>query len=164
LNVEQFDASMSSGKYAADVRNDFNDGRLYGVEGTPTIFINDRKLVGALPFSDFQAAIDAELVSPTKNVGIRTGTNPPLGAADAPVTIVIFSDYQCPYCARLEPTIKQVLEQYNGKVKVYFRDFPLSFHQFAQKAAEASRCAGEQGKYWEYHDTLFQKQNEWAAE
>ena len=165
LNTTQFDASLSSGKYAADVQNDFNDGRLYGVDGTPTFFINDRKLVGALPLTDFQAAIDAELANPTKNVGIRTGSNPPLGATDAPVTIVIFSDYQCPYCARAEPIIKQILQQYNGKVKVYFRDFPLStIHPSAEKAAEASRCAAEQGKYWEYHDMLFQKQTEWASE
>jgi protein-disulfide isomerase len=168
LNTEQFDACLSSGKYAADVQNDFNDGRLYGVEGTPTIFINDRKLVGALPLSEFQAAVDAELANPTKNVGIRTGSNPPLGSTNSSVnsvTIVVFSDYQCPYCARVEPTLKQLLQQNEGKIKIYFRDFPLSsIHPFAEKAAEASRCAGEQGKYWEYHDMLFQKQNEWASE
>ena len=168
LNTTQFDASLSSGKYAADVQNDFNDGRLYGVEGTPTIFINDRKLVGALPLSEFQAAVDAELANPTKNVGIRTGSNPPLGSTNASVTsvtIVVFSDYQCPYCARLEPTLKQLLQQNEGKIKIYFRDFPLSsIHPFSEKAAEASRCAAEQGKYWEYHDMLFQKQNEWASE
>jgi len=168
LNATQFDASLSSGKYAADVQNDFNDGRLYGVEGTPTIFINDRKLVGALPLSELQAAVDAELANPTKNVGIRTGSNPPLGSVNTSVTfvtIVVFSDYQCPYCARLEPTLKQLLQQNEGKIKIYFRDFPLSsIHPFAEKAAEASRCAAEQGKYWEYHDMLFQKQNEWASE
>lgn len=165
LNTEQFNTCLNSSKYRQEVLNDYNDGRLYGVEGTPTIFINDRKLVGALPFSEFQAAVDAELVNPTKNVGIRIGTNPPRGSADAPVTIVIFSDYQCPYCSRAELAVNQVLQQYDGKVKVYFRDFPLSnIHPLAQKAAEASRCAAEQGKYWEYHDMLFQKQSEWAAE
>lgn len=79
------------------------------------------------------------------------------GDAKAPVTIVEFSDYQCPFCTRFYQTEKQIDEQYvkTGKVKFVYRDFPLSFHQNAQKAAEAAECAGEQGKYWEMHDKLF---------
>ncbi|MFH1256350.1 MAG: DsbA family protein [Candidatus Diapherotrites archaeon] len=81
------------------------------------------------------------------------------GAADAKVTIVEFSDYQCPYCGKAEPTVEQILKDYDGKVKLVFRDFPLSFHQYAQKASEASECAGEQGKFWEMHDMLFANQS-----
>ena len=72
------------------------------------------------------------------------------GDADAPVTIVEFSDYECPYCGRFyKGTYGQIVEEYidTGKVKLVFRDFPLSFHQNAQKAAEAAECAGEQDKY-----------------
>ena len=82
------------------------------------------------------------------------------GKESAPVTIVEFSDYECPFCARFySDTELQIREQYvkTGKVKFVYRDFPLSFHQNAQKAAEAAECAGEQEKYWEMHDALFEK-------
>lgn len=82
------------------------------------------------------------------------------GDANAPVTIVEWSDYECPFCARFySETFKQIDEKYikTGKVKFAYRDFPLSFHQQAQKAAEAAECAGEQGKYFEMHDLLFEK-------
>jgi protein-disulfide isomerase len=82
------------------------------------------------------------------------------GDPDAPVTIVEFSDFECPFCARFyEQTLGQIEEEYvkTGKVKMVFRDFPLGFHANAQKAAEAAECAGEQGKFWEMHDALFDK-------
>jgi protein-disulfide isomerase len=78
------------------------------------------------------------------------------GNANAPVTIVEFSDYQCPYCHQVEPTIAAVLAKYGDKVRLAYRDFPLrNIHDHAELAAEASRCALEQGKFWEYHDQLF---------
>lgn len=81
------------------------------------------------------------------------------GSPDAPVTIVEFADFQCPYCGAAEATLKQVFEKYQGKVRFSFRDFPLrQIHAEAQSAAEASRCAGDQGKFWDYHDVLFANQ------
>jgi protein-disulfide isomerase len=81
------------------------------------------------------------------------------GPANAPVEIIEFSDYQCPYCERAYPTVQQILRTYGDKVKFIYRDFPLSsLHPYAQKAAEAAECAGEQGKYWEMHDKLFENQ------
>ncbi|NOX71204.1 MAG: DsbA family protein [Candidatus Micrarchaeota archaeon] len=80
------------------------------------------------------------------------------GDPNAPVTIVEWSDFQCPFCGRFfRETLTQIEENYikTGKVKLVYRDFPLSFHQYAQKAAEAAECAGEQGKFWEMHDKLF---------
>ncbi len=79
------------------------------------------------------------------------------GDKNAPVTIVEFSDFQCPYCSRLQPTLNQVLEAYPKDVKLVFKDFPLSFHKQAKNAAKAARAAGEQGKYWEMHDLIFEK-------
>lgn len=80
---------------------------------------------------------------------------PTRGPADAPVTIVEFSDYECPFCVRAEPTVKDLLAKYPGKIKLVYRDFPLPMHPRAPKAAEAAHCAGDQGKYWEMHDRLF---------
>jgi len=82
-----------------------------------------------------------------------------LGDPEAPVTIVEFSDYECPFCARFySQTLDQIKTEYvdTGKVKIVYRDFPLSFHQQAQKAAEAAECAGEQGQYYDMHDKLFE--------
>jgi protein-disulfide isomerase len=78
------------------------------------------------------------------------------GNPKAPVMIVEFSDYQCPYCHQVEPTVKELLAKYGDKVSLSYRDFPLTaIHSQALISAEASRCALEQGKFWEYHDQLF---------
>lgn len=91
---------------------------------------------------------------PTVDVGFdpaRVKGNP-----SAPVTIVEFSDYQCPFCRKAEPVLKGLLEKYKGRVKLAYRDFPLpEIHPRAERAAEAARCAGEQGRFWEFHDSLF---------
>ena len=91
-----------------------------------------------------------------------------LGSADAPVIIIEFSDYQCPYCRQYAlDTLPQIIEMYvdTGQVRYIFRDFPLPSHDGAQQAAEAARCAGAQGAYayWEMHDRLFAGQDKWAA-
>ena len=85
-------------------------------------------------------------------------SDPVRGVASAPVTIVEFSDYQCPFCSRVNPTLEQVRKTYGDQVRIIFKDFPLPNHAQAPKAAEAAHCAGEQGKYWEMHDQLFANQ------
>ncbi len=90
-------------------------------------------------------------------------SDPVMGNADAPVTIIEFSDFQCPYCGRFfSETMPSIERNYvqTGKARLVFRQFPLGFHQFAEKAAEASLCANAQGKFWEYHDRLFENQEE----
>lgn len=91
-----------------------------------------------------------------------------LGSSDAPVTIVEYSDYQCPYCSRFHSGAYQgLVSEYisTGKVKLIFKDFPLSFHPQAQKASEAANCTLEQDtmKYWQMHDMLFTRNAEWAG-
>jgi protein-disulfide isomerase len=85
--------------------------------------------------------------------------DPSLGPASAPVTLVEFSDFQCPFCQRVSPTLKQVKETYGDKVRVVWKDFPLTqIHPQAFKASEAAHCAADQGKFWEFHDRLFANQ------
>jgi protein-disulfide isomerase len=81
---------------------------------------------------------------------------PSRGPAGAPVTIVEFSDYQCPFCKRAEPTVEQLLKRYPEQVRVVYRHFPLDGHADARPAAEAAACAHDQGKFWEYHALVFQ--------
>ena len=88
-------------------------------------------------------------------VNVQTNDAFVLGQKDAPVVVVEFADYECPYCERVHPTLKKLQEQYGPKVAFIYMDFPLAMHKLAQKAAEAAHCAGAQGKYWEYHDLLF---------
>ena len=129
----------------------------------------------AITRSEFQQAISRleskiESNQPTPQqapqpVIISLDDDPIRGDPDAPITIVEFSDFQCPFCARFHvQTLPLIIEEYiaEGKVNLVYRDFPIqSIHPNALPAAVAAECADEQGKYWEYHDTLFEKQNSW---
>jgi protein-disulfide isomerase len=105
-------------------------------------------------------------VAPSGPLRTRVADSPSLGRAEAPVTIVEFSDYQCPFCQRFAATTLPALKAAyvdSGRVRYVFRDHPLDqLHPQARKAAEAAHCAGEQGKYWEMHDALFANQRAMA--
>ncbi|MDO8526351.1 MAG: thioredoxin domain-containing protein [Deltaproteobacteria bacterium] len=106
-----------------------------------------------------ETKIENKLVSPpVQKVVVSVDDDSVIGPENAKVTIVEFSDYQCPFCGRARATITKVLETYKDKVRYVFRDFPLSFHQDAFAAHVASDCAKEQGKYWEYNKLLFESQ------
>lgn len=93
---------------------------------------------------------------PVARAVVATDGAPILGDAQAPVTLVEFSDFHCPFCKQVQPTLTALLERYPGKVKLVFRDLPLAqLHPQAPRAAEAARCAQDQGKFWDYHDVLF---------
>jgi protein-disulfide isomerase len=89
---------------------------------------------------------------------VEAGNSPSKGPKTAPITMIIFSDFQCPFCSRVEPTLKQIEEKYKGKVRFVWKNYPLPFHQNAMPAAEAAMAADAQGKFWEMHDKLFANQ------
>jgi protein-disulfide isomerase len=100
-----------------------------------------------------QASINVLLMPPSADINLAKAYTK--GSQDAPVVFVEFADYECPYCQRVNPQLQQLKKEYGDKVALVYKDFPLPMHHTAEKAAEAARCAGEQGKYWEYHDVLF---------
>ncbi|MDQ3239204.1 MAG: thioredoxin domain-containing protein [bacterium] len=178
LDQKKFDSCLDSGKFAADVKRDLDEGVGLKISGTPTFIVNGTALVGAQPLSVFEAAIengtfpfDKESTSSgTLYDGQKITQNIPLGDKgrirgddNAKVTIIEYSDFECPYCAKFySETQKAIEEKYikTGKAKLVFKDFPLTnIHPNANKAAEAARCAQEQGKFWQMHDKLFELKN-----
>lgn len=102
---------------------------------------------------------------PTNDTPATADDDAVLGSEDATVTLIEFTDYQCPFCGRhYEQTFGEIKKNYvdTGKVKYIVRDFPLGFHPFAQKAAEATECADDQGMFWEMHSLLFKNQATWS--
>jgi protein-disulfide isomerase len=128
-------------------------------QGTKLADIYD-KLMAAAAAAPPPAPAAAAAPTPAAKVDIELGGAPVKGPRTAPVTVVAFSDFECPFCSRAVPTLKQIEDTYKGKVKIAFKHLPLSFHQNAQAAAEASMAANEQGKFWEYHDKLFENQRQ----
>jgi protein-disulfide isomerase len=129
------------------------------VKGEISRFIRNQKGQGALVdyYENLKKEMGIEVLLPAyepPKVAVDA-TGPSKGPANAPVTIVEFSDFECPYCVRAEPTVKDLLAAYPGKIRLVYRDYPLPMHKSAPKAAEAAHCAEDQGKYWEMHARLF---------
>jgi protein-disulfide isomerase len=103
------------------------------------------------------AIVKIELNPPRTRIELGDAA-PSMGDKDAKVTLVEFSDYQCPFCKRVRPTIWRLMDEYKGKIRYVFLDFPLSFHKDSKKAHEAARCAGDQGKYFEFNRKVFDTQ------
>ncbi|MBX7147617.1 thioredoxin domain-containing protein [bacterium] len=99
-----------------------------------------------------------EILMQRPRIEVSADDDPSKGDVDAPIQIIEFSEFQCPFCKKARPTVEQILETYKGKVHYVFRDFPLSFHKNAPKASEAANCAGDQKKYWEYNHNLWENQ------
>ncbi len=183
LDAGAFTACLASGRHDAVVQANQDEGISLGVTGTPAFFINGYPVSGAQPYELFEYAIGlAEegtlgeaYVSqepqpeptPSGPVEVNTDGAYSIGEADAPVTIIEFTDYQCPFCSRhAQETYPQIRANYvdAGQVRYVFMDFPLSsIHPQAQLTAEAARCAGDQGQFVTMHDLLFARQQEWAG-
>ena len=192
LDGEQFRSCMDAQSYMQVLQEDLNYGRSRGITGTPAFYVNEQFISGAQPVSAFEQVI-SQILSGNEIVQVEseptvasvtadaTPLPPPtpvvvgyedgagvMGEAGAPVTIVEFTDYGCPFCSRhsLE-TMPAVIETMvaAGRVRYVLKDLPLdSLHPEAREAAYAARCAGEQDAYWEMHDAIFAQQGSWTGQ
>lgn len=173
LDASAFTDCLESGRYADAVAGNLSEAAALGVNGAPSFYINGFPVRGAQPFALFEYAVglaqEGALADayrqplPEVNDGAFATGDP-----NAPVVLVEFTDYQCPFCARhATETLPLILENYveTGRVYYVFKDFPLQqIHPNALLAAQAARCAGDQDAYLEMHDLLFERQNEWGSE
>jgi len=136
---------MNENQALAQIEANLKQGRLADAR---------RQFVGELRT---RAGVKILLSAP--RAAVDTARGPSKGSPAAPITIVEFSDFQCPYCRQVIDTLKRIEERYAEKVRFVFRDFPLAMHQDAPKAAEAAACAHEQGQFWAMHDKLFATQS-----
>ena len=188
LDATVFEAARGGPTVSAALERVEALARSLGADGTPTFFVNGRRMVGARPYESFRALVEEErtrarelvargtpreqvyaslmaaapLAAPPSRapaiddtaVDVAVETAPVRGNARAPVTIALFSDFECPYCVKAEATLRTVEAAYPGKVRVAFRHRPLPMHEHARIAAKASMAAEAQGRFWEYHDVL----------
>ena len=192
LDLGKFKKCMDSNTHKAQIEADMDLAGKVTARGTPNTFVNGRKLTGAKPFDEFKTVIDEELTKAEALVAKGISKDKvyeeitkdgkvfePLeakvndfdlsktavhGKPDAKIKIVEFSDFQCPFCARVTAPLKDVQKHYGDDAAIFFKHFPLSFHKQAMPAAIASVCANQQGKFWEFHDITFANFKELSAE
>jgi len=207
LDLPAFRRALDGNKHQGRIERDQALMRGLGAGGTPTFFINGRKVAGAMPFESFKPVIDEELQkaeamvkagTPAREVYARIAEKgatapvmlagaatpqpqappppPPPSASKVPVrpddparggkspkvTLVLFSDFQCPFCSRVEPTLKQLEDAYKGDLRIVWKHQPLPFHAQAMPAALAAEAAREQGKFWRMHELMFANQQQLA--
>lgn len=138
-------------------KSELGDATLDQVRPQIIQFLQQRQeAVATRSFVDqLRAKYKPQIFLTAPKVEVSTGSLEPRGPAGAPITLVAFSDYECPYCKRAETTVEEVLKAYPDKIRFYHRDFPLEFHAHARPAAVAARCANEQGKFWPYRTALY---------
>ncbi|RYZ68467.1 MAG: hypothetical protein EOP08_00505, partial [Proteobacteria bacterium] len=195
LDVAKVMAAVKDNKYKKEIDLDGETADDFQASGTPHFFVNGRRLVGAQPFEKFKPIIDEEIKKAQDLIAKGTpaakvydeltkdGKGPPepekktvaafskdapfKGAANAKVVIQQFSDFQCPFCSRVEPTVNEIVKNYGDKVKIVWRDKPLPMHADAPLASEAAREALKQkgpDGFWKFHEKLFAHQKELKRE
>ena len=192
LEMDEFTTCVEEFRYEEAIQADVDAGLARGVSSTPSFFINDQPLIGAQPLDVFNQAIatianggELAAAQPAQPSEQQLGPPPELvipepadvpidapttaftmGDPDAPVTLVEYTDYQCPYCLRhVQETMPSLISEgiENGRIFYVLKDFPLdSIHPEAFEAAVAARCAGEQDLYLEMHDAIFESQTIWG--
>jgi protein-disulfide isomerase len=165
LDVAAFTKALDGHTHRAAVARDVLEARALGVTGQYTLFINGRRGSGVPPagvlttlVKNLLAGGDGTGPAPLSPTALDLTGAPIRGAADAPVTLVEFSDFQCGFCFRVNPTLAQLLDRYKGKVRLVFKHSPIEGHTAAPLAHRAAYAAHQQGKFWEMHDRIFANQ------
>jgi protein-disulfide isomerase len=127
-------------------------------KGTPLKDVYAKRIEMAALAAPAPAAAPSAPAEPEGKFDVKVGDAPVKGPSSARVTLVAFSDFQCPFCSRAVPTVHQLETDYSGKLRIAFKQMPLPFHDHAHLAAEAALAANEQGKFWQMHDKLFANQ------
>ena len=123
-------------------------------------FLVQQRQAGALEnfVGGLRSKYKTRILMDVARIDVAEAGSPAKGPAKAPVTIIEFSDFECPFCGRVNPSIEEAMHTYGDQIRVVFRQFPLNIHPRAPKAAEAALCANDQGKFWEMHDAMFADQ------
>jgi RNA polymerase sigma factor (sigma-70 family) len=179
LDVAKFQQALDSQRYRKTVEDNVRLAKEVGINGTPSFLVNGKELSGAQPLAAFQRMVEQALgrapadAPPTGFPPLPPGPPPPAvleritkvgnppskGEPTAPVTVVMFGGFQCPYSGRIQGTVAQLLVAHPKDVRFVWRNLPLPFHPNGQVAAEAAMAAHEQGKFWPMYDRLFANQN-----
>jgi protein-disulfide isomerase len=168
LNMAAFERALDNHTYRSVIERDLAEAKGLGVMTTPTFFVNGRRLIGPQGYSSLGAVIESLLAGIPRSEHVQAeitasgpaqiidlGHAPSKGPATAPISLVEFSDFECPFCAKTAPILQQVLAAYPTQVRFAFKHYPLQMHKESPLAHEAALAAGAQGKFWEMHDALF---------
>ena len=171
LDRGAFESCLGDGRYDDLIQANVDEATSLGVQSTPSFFINGFPIRGAQPFELFTFAVELAREGTLADAYVppqpqATGAHA-IGNPDAPVVMIEFTDYQCPFCSRyFSQTLPKIKENFidTGQVYYVFKDFPITnIHPQAVKAAEAARCAGDQDNYLGMHDLLFENQEAWSG-
>jgi protein-disulfide isomerase len=176
LDMKAFKEALDNHIFLALVEEDLAEAKGLGVTSTPTFFVNGRRLIGPQGDAALQSVVDSVLAaSPQQSRPELTAASGPAqaidlknapvqGPAEALISLVEFSDFECPFCAQSTSVIRSVLAAYPTQVRFAFKSYPLPFHRESHLAHEAALAAREQGKFWEMHDLLFASQDKLSRE
>ena len=152
LDAAKFDAALREHKYLPAVERDLAEARALGLRKAPMYFVNGKAFGDVPTMGALKVVVNQALNLPAQ---VEITRAPARGPANAPITLVEFSDFQCGFCTRVLPTVSQLMKEYPNQIRWVFKHFPLDFHKEAPLAHEASLAAAAQGKFWEMHDLLF---------
>ena len=172
LILPAFQQALDNHTYRSVIERDLAEAKGLGVTNTPTFFVNGRRLVGLQGYAALDAVIETvlagipqtqraqeEIVASGPAQAIKLEHTAVKGPAAATISLVEFSDFECPYCAQAAPILQQLAAAYLAQVRFAFKHYPLLMHKESPLAHEAAIAAGDQGKFWEMHDTLFASQD-----
>jgi len=163
LDETKFKEDLAGEDVSTKVSSDLSEANSAGLNSTPTFVLDGEKIPNPASVEEFATLVQARIDDGQPGSVMLTGDDHYKGNPDAQVVLIEYSDFQCPACRAYIPIITSLIEQFPDDLVVVYRHFPLqSVHANARAAAEASEAAAKQGKFWEFHDILFDKQTEWS--